>query len=196
MRHSIHMAGHAFRLRPIELADAPLIISLRSDADRTRYLHGVPLDVAAQEEYLNNYFSRPGDYYFVIQRLPAGGGGAEGLIGIYDVDTKLRCGSWGRWIVEPRSSAAIESAWLIYRIGFERLSLDQMYTHTLVENASVLSFHDRAGLIRRRRLDGYYELGGERCDAIEHVLTRDRWPATSINLERRAARLASRLNVG
>ena len=81
------MAGHAFRLRPIELADAPLIISLRSDADRTRYLHGVPLDVAAQEEYLSNYFSRPGDYYFVIQRLPAGGGGAEGLIGIYSTST-------------------------------------------------------------------------------------------------------------
>ena len=138
----------------------------------------------------------PDDYYFVIQRLPAGGGGVEGLIGIYDVDAELRSGSWGRWIIEPGSSAAIESAWLIYRVGFELLWLEEMYTHTLVENASVVFLHDRAGLIRHGRLDGYYELNGERCDAIEHVLTRDRWPATSIDLERRAARLALRLNVG
>jgi len=194
MRHDIHLSGHAFSLRPIELSDAPLIVSLRGHARRTRYLHRIPLDLRAQEGYLNRYFDRDGDYYFVIDRLAADGDRAEGLIAIYDVDVEHRRAEWGRWVIRPRSLAAIESAWLIYRVGFERLGLEEMYCHTLVDNTAALSFHDRAGLVRHRRLEGFVELDGERRDVIEHLLTRDQWRTTSVNLARRAQQLALRMN--
>jgi RimJ/RimL family protein N-acetyltransferase len=193
MRHDIRLTGHGFALRPIELGDEGLIVDLRSDADRTRYLHRIVRDPAQQAEYLNRYFDRDGDYYFVIERMAGEDRCPEGLVSIYDLDRDRRRAEWGRWILRNGSLAAVESTWLIYRVAFERLNLSEVYCHTLSDNAEVLSFHDRAGLERTQRLKGLIEIDGELHDAIEHVLTRDRWPRTSANLERLAARLALRL---
>ncbi len=193
MRHEIRIAGHAYRLRPIELHDAGLVVDLRSDPQRARYLHRISLEVAAQERYLNAYFERDGDYYFVVERQVAQGNSAEGLIGIYDMDPVARRGEFGRWIVRPGSMASVESAWLIYRVAFEQLGLDEIYCHTIVNNTAVVSFHDRAGLTRARQLEGYFEIDGKRWDAIEHSLKREQWPATSDRLEATAKRLAHRL---
>jgi RimJ/RimL family protein N-acetyltransferase len=192
MRHNIRLDGYGFRLRPIELGDAPLIIELRGDQNRTRHLHPIPLDVTAQETYLQRYFERPDEYYFVIERH-RGLRRPEGLISIYDLDPTRRRAEWGRWIIAPRSLAALESAWLIYRVAFDRLDLDEVFCHTLVDNSPVLSFHDRAGLERSRRINGLYEIGGRRHDVIEHVLTRDRWRATDLFLRERAQQLAGRM---
>jgi RimJ/RimL family protein N-acetyltransferase len=193
MRHEIRLQGYAFSLRPIELTDAPLIVSLRSDPDRTRFVHRVPLDTAAQEAYLASYFERDGDYYFVVERNGADQGAAEGLIALYNLDPERRRAEWGRWVLRSGSLAAVESAWLIYRVGFDHLDLEQVYCHTVALNASVLSFHDKVGLARARRLEAFVELDGERHDVIEHVLDRAMWPDTSARLEDRAKRLASRL---
>ncbi len=192
MRHDIHVRGHAFCLRPIELADASLILQLRSDVVRTQYLHRIPLDLASQESYLNAYFARAGDYYFVVDRLATTHDSAEGLVGIYDVDHERRRAQWGRWVIRPDSLAAVESAWLIYRTAFERLGLDEIYSQSFVENTSVLAFHDRSGL-SRHRIAGHFDIDRGRCDVIEHVLTRAQWPETSALLGRQAERLAQRL---
>jgi hypothetical protein len=149
--------------------------------------------VAAQRKYLEGYFQRDGDYYFVIERLERGGGASEGLVGIYDVDERRRRAEWGRWVIQPQSLAAVESAWLVYRVGFELLHLESMYCRTLLRNAPVVSFHDRTGLERSRRIEAFCEIDGETCDAIEHLLSRERWPLTAQKLEPRAKRLAERL---
>jgi len=194
MRHDIRISGHAFALRPIERADAGLIVELRSDDERARYLHRIPLDVAQQARYLERYFERPGDYYFVVERIAGGTGQPEGLIGIYDVASDPARAEWGRWFLRKGSLAAVESAWLIYRVAFERLKLSEVYCHTLTDNVEVLSFHDRVGLARRHRLQGLVELDGRAHDVIEHVLVREQWPPVSAELEGLAVRLARRLN--
>jgi RimJ/RimL family protein N-acetyltransferase len=194
VQHDIHLRGYAFSLRPIQLSDAPLLVSLRGDPNLTRYMSRIPRTVEAQEDFLNGYFERPGDYYFVVEREGNGTGErAEGLVAIYDVDPEQRRAEWGRWVIRPQSLAAIESAWLIYRVGFECLALDEIYCHTLVDNASVLSFHDKAGLIRHQELEGFYEIERQARDVVQHVLTLDRWPETSAHLASRAERLAERL---
>lgn len=193
MRHDIRLTGHAFALRPIELDDAGLIVALRGDAERTRFLHAIPLDVGAQTEYLERYFEREGDYYFVVERIGGETDRAEGLISIYDVDRDAARAEWGRWILRDGSLAAVESAWLIYRVAFERLELGQVYCRTLSENTEVLSFHDRAGLTRAGRHEGFIGTDGRAQDAIEHVLTREQWPRVCAKLERLAVPLARRL---
>jgi RimJ/RimL family protein N-acetyltransferase len=190
MRHDVTVSGHAFAIRPVQPADAGLIVRLRSDQERTRHLHPIALEESAQREYIARYLDRDDDYYFVIERIGAGG---EGLIGLYDVDLRARRAEWGRWILSPRSLGAVESAWLIYRVGFELLGLDEIYCRTLAENESVLSFHDRCGLVRRRRIEGGATLDGEQHDLIEHVLTTAGWPETSRQLEDRATRVAARM---
>jgi RimJ/RimL family protein N-acetyltransferase len=195
MRHEIHMRGHGFALRPIEPADASLIIELRRDTHRARYLHEIPLDHDSQVEYLNRYFERDADYYFVIQRAVSPEGcPAEGLVGIYDVDERGERAEWGRWILREGSLAAVASAWLIYRVAFERLDLREVYCRTLSDNAPVLSFHDRMGLVRTRHIEAAVEIDEEQQDVIEHVLRREQWPSVAANAERLAARVALRLD--
>ncbi|MEJ7813448.1 MAG: GNAT family N-acetyltransferase [Gemmatimonadaceae bacterium] len=188
MRHEIRLQGAAFALRPVELSDARLIVALRTDGDRTRFLHPTPPSIQAQEEFLERYFAREGDYYFVVERRDSHV--PEGLISVYDIDSGARCGEWGRWVVRSGSLAAVESVLLIFRAAFEVLDLEMVYSRTLVQNERVVSFHESCGLETHAVLPRYTRIGGEQHDAIEHRLTRARWPQIEPGLRAHADRIA------
>lgn len=194
MRHELRMEGCAFGLRPVGQGDSAFIVTLRSGNERARFLHPISPDIRVQEKWVEEYFSRQGDYYFVIERLEPRMN--EGLVAIYNVNPLGRCAEWGRWIVRPGSWAAVESALLVYRMGFEVIDLAEIYCRTIVENSSVVSFHDSSGLEQRAVLPGYFELHGLKYDAVEHVLTRERWPLVREKLVAQAQRIAKRLNRG
>lgn len=192
MRHSLEVDGSAFRLRPVGLDDAAFIAELRSDPERARYLHKGAPDPAAQQRWLLEYFKTPGDCYFVIENRASRT--REGTAGIYHINAARRDAEWGRWILRRGSLAALESACLVYRTGFELLGLDSIYCRTIAENAAALAFHDSFGVERMRRLPRYFECGGRHLDAIEGCLTRARWLALRESVERKAARAAAWVN--
>lgn len=192
MRHDISVSGYAFRLRPIELSDAQLIVNLRtSQPERSQFLHPISSDVDLQKEYLNKYFDTPNDYYFVIERLNTAK--PEGLIGIYDIQNQT--GEWGRWILDKTSLASIESCLLIYKIGFDCLSLREIYCRTISSNKAVVSFHDSCGIPRNRLLHSFFTLGNQKCDAIEHRINIKQWNSTQQILESKSQQIAKRLNI-
>jgi RimJ/RimL family protein N-acetyltransferase len=176
----------------VERSDARLIVALRSDLARARYLHPIVAEVGAQEAYIEQYFARPGDYYFVIENRQSGQ--AEGLIAIYDIVGGSA--EWGRWVLRPGSLAALESVLLIYRIAFGARSLREVYCRTAAPNAQAASFHDTCGLERRGPLAQHYQLGDQRYDAIEHVLRQERWPTVRDGLVRRVQQLSRRPRSG
>ena len=193
MRHEYSLDGHAFRLRPVGIDDAAFIVELRAgDAERTRYLHPVSPDISAQREWLNRYLERENDYYWVIERMTPQG--AEGLVGIYDVNLAAETGEWGRWVVRKGSFAAPESALLVYRAAFEQLKLRSVYCITVAENRRVLSFHDSCGLKRVATLPAHFTLGGgQRFDAVKHLCEAADWPAVRGRLDPQAELVARRL---
>jgi RimJ/RimL family protein N-acetyltransferase len=191
MRHDLRVDGHAFRLRPIADSDAQLVLQLRCDPDLRRFIHATPPRLSDQLAWLASYYERPGDYYFVVERRSDLR--AEGLIGIYEIDSLARTAEWGRWILQRGSLAAPESAWLIYRCAFEQLSLDRVYCRTLVDNAAVVSFHDSCGISQTRHLPQHFELEGHKHDAIEHTLERLAWGEVASTLEPIARAVARRL---
>jgi RimJ/RimL family protein N-acetyltransferase len=191
MRHSLTIDGPAFRLRPVRIADAAFIAELRADPERGRYLHHGPAGAVCQRGWLETYFERQDDYYFLIENRETGA--PEGTVGIYNAGWSIggggqlqRDAEWGRWILRRGSLAAVESACLVYRMGFEMLDLDSVYCRTIVENASALAFHDSFGMERGRVLPGYLHA----LDAIQCRLTRPRWLALRDGLEAKAARAA------
>lgn len=193
MLHQYSLNGYAFRLRPVGVDDAEFIVELRAgDPERTRYLHPVPPDVPAQREWLRRYLERENDYYWVIERMASGA--AEGLVGVYDVNSAAQTGEWGRWVVRRGSLAAAESAWLVYRAAFEQLKLKSVYCITVAENRRVLSFHDSCGLKRVAVLPAYFTLGGgRRFDAVKHLCEAADWAAVRSRLEPQAELVARRL---
>lgn len=192
MRHELNLRGAAFGLRPVRDDDAEFIVGLRSDPELGRWLNPTSPHVADQLDWLARYYERPGDYYFVIERLSTGA--AEGLIGVYDVEGGEA--EWGRWLLKPGSLAAVESAALIYRCAFELLDLDAVCCRTLAANERVVSFHDSCGIAERRLLPGHVELRGERRDAVEHRLRREAWGAVDARLSQLAQLTARRLQRG
>jgi RimJ/RimL family protein N-acetyltransferase len=189
MQHDHRMEGHAFAIRPVDLPDAPLLASLRSDPTRARFLHANTNDPAAQERWLRTYFGRAGDYYFAIERRRDGR--VEGFVALYDVNEAERTAEWGRWILRADSLAAAESACLVLRFAFERLGLRRVVSRTIAENAQVVGFHDRAGIPRSRMLPQYADLGGRRYDSVEHALDGDAARAVLARLDEVAARVAA-----
>ena len=170
MQHNYTLEGNSYILRPVKKSDASFIASLRSDQDLTKFINKVTSNVADQEAWLESYFLRPDDYYFVVERKSDKR--QEGLISLYDVDENKGVGEWGRWILRKDSSAAVESAYLIYMFAFETLSLNKTVCRTILENKKVCSFHDSCGLARQRTLPRYLE---DHFDAVEHVLTKPEW---------------------
>lgn len=191
MKLDLRICGFAFGLRPIALEDADFIVQLRSDRKRGRFLHPVPLSVEAQRAYLRRYLEREDDYYFVVERHRDNS--REGLVGIYNLDPRARSAEWGRWILRPGSLASVETALKIYEAAFEHLQLEQICAHTIVDNRSVVSFHDHSGLKRHALRRAYYIIEGQAYDAIEHVLNRSDWPQVKQLLEPRARLIAQRI---
>lgn len=186
------MEGYAFRLRPITDDDAALVVELRSNPELNRFLHASSNRVEDQLAWLAHYYEREGDYYFVIERrtnsMP------EGVIALYDVDLVTNSGEWGRWILKPGSLAAVESAYLIYRVAFELLGLDSVYCRTVADNGKVVSFHDSCGISARQLLPQHFELGGRRHDAVEHRVDLASWIGIKPRLEKLAQLTARRVD--
>lgn len=193
MRHDLTSEGIAFKIRPVREDDAEFIISLRNNPDLNQYLHQTSNQVSDQIEWLRKYFERAGDYYFVIERQETGA--AEGLISIYDVDESQRIAEWGRWILKPKSLAAVESAMLIYQVAFNSLNLKTVFCRTVADNKSVVSFHDSCGIPDKKLLPDHFSLNGRSLDAVEHRVDFNTYQKMKPKLEtlaRATARMMSR----
>jgi len=191
MDHDIHVTGHAFRIRPVCDEDADFIVTLRTTPALSRYINPGAQTVEAQLSWLDSYYKRAGDYYFVLERQS--NGLSEGLVSIYDQTPDGESAEWGRWVIQPSSFGATESALLIYRCAFECLRLESIHCRTLLENSKTVSLHDACGLSKRVELRNYVNINGQMHDAIEHTLYRSDWPAVSARLERRARFMAEKM---
>ena len=88
-------------------------------------------------------------------------------------------------MVKRGSLAAVESAWLVYRMAFEQLDLVTVFSRTMVQNEKVISFHESCGCLPRAtvRIDGE--------DFVEHELVRSLWLSVGPELGLKARRIAA-----
>jgi RimJ/RimL family protein N-acetyltransferase len=191
MRHDFRVTGYAFRIRPAASSDAAYIVGLRTRS--AGFLNRGAANVDEQLTWLERYFDRPGDYYFVVETID--GKRREGLIALYDVRWPDATGEWGRWVLEEGSNAAVESALLVYRFAFDRLRLASVRCRTLAANAKVVAFHDSCGLTRTSA-SSTIDHNGRPCPAVEHSLSASEWPHVMCRLDALASRFSARTTDG
>lgn len=193
MRHNFFVSGSAFRLRPVNDEDAEFIRDLRCDPGLNAFLHATNSTTQDQLDWLSSYYQRPNDYYFVVERID--NCAPEGIISLYEVELNTpKQAEWGRWILKSSSLAAVESAALIYKFGFEILDLESIYCRTVAANEKVVSFHDSCGIINRKILEHHFQLDSKaRVNAVEHRLDKNLWPEISARLQRLSDLTALRL---
>jgi len=170
LKHAYEIGGFGIRLRPVRMEDAGFIVWLRNLEHARGKLGDSAKDVETQEAWLNSYFEREGDYYFIIEtaaRTPVG------AYGIYNV-TKPSAES-GRWVIQPEVTAAIPSALLAFELAFGKLGLTELRVKTVSTNEQVLSLNRKFGFRQTRVEAGAQMIEGQPIDMIHFVLTAEEW---------------------
>ncbi len=143
------LQGRYVTLKAVELQDSEFILKLRTDIRFSKYINATKNDIEVQRRWVNCQREREGDYYFTVNSC---GGSKIGLISLYNIDhTGAEC---GRWISEGNAIENLETIKLIHEFGFDMLGLNQIYTQTVKENLSVVSFWKRFG----GYFDGYVDI--------------------------------------
>lgn len=197
MKHNIRINGYSYRLRPVSIEDAQFIVETRlEDEKKSQYVHKISPDVNLQINWLNKYFERDGDYYFVVENIFTNE--KEGLISIYDINGDVA--EWGRWVLKRGSLGALESVNLIYKVAFEKLGLQEVYTKTVEDNTTVVNFHKSINAKFRAVLKDEFELEGKTYNAVEQYVDREYYfSELQDNLEQKCQKLFERnmkANVG
>ena len=133
--------------------------------------------VAGQQKWLEAYFAREGDYYFIAE---SPGGIPVGTYGIYDVVGRVA--ESGRWIMRPNVTAALPSGFALCEIAFRQLHLSELIGTTVATNLPVLSLNRKFGWRQTRVVTGAQVIGGQPVDLIHFVLTPAAWDQAQARL--------------
>jgi RimJ/RimL family protein N-acetyltransferase len=137
--------GKTLVFRDAAVDDAGFILGLRTDELKSRHLSRTSGALADQQAWLAGYGQRDGEVYFVIESLA---GEKLGTVRLYDAQGDSFC--WGSWILSDAapSSAAIESALMVYAYALDTLGFTNAHFQVNLANERVCAFHERFGAQR------------------------------------------------
>jgi RimJ/RimL family protein N-acetyltransferase len=166
IRKAAQIVGKTLQFRDANLADAAFILSLRTDAERSRHLSAVSADLADQQDWLAHYAQAEDQAYFIIEHQQE----AIGTVRLYDPQGDSFC--WGSWILKSTSTshAALESALMVYAYAVDHLGFRAAHFDVRQGNERVWKFHERFGAKRvaETALDYYYQIKSEAISASRY----------------------------
>jgi len=149
----ITLKSKTLYFRPIEVADAEFILSLRTDERYNKFLSPVTGFIYDQVDFIMTSKDKD-EYYFIIHRKSDDK--RIGAVRIYNfIGDSFE---WGSWILtddKPRY-AALECAIAIYDFGFSELGHTRCHMHIMKEHKHVLKFHRRMGVVIVKEVDGMF----------------------------------------
>jgi len=159
LRKATQVQGEILRFRDAKVNDAAFILSLRRDAEKSRYLSVVSGELSEQQAWLQRYAQLEDQAYFIIEFQ----GEPIGTVRLYDPQGDSFC--WGSWILKTGapSHAAIESALMVYAYALDHLGFTSAHFDVRKGNERVWKFHERFGARRvaETELDFLYQLDHE-----------------------------------
>lgn len=170
MQHSLTAEGFGIRLRPVVMGDAAFIVWLRNLEGSIGRVGDSATTVQEQQAWLEVYFSRPQDYYFIVE---SNRGLPIGTYGIYDV--KQNSAELGRWIIRPSVPAAIPSAILVHDLAFKRMNLESLRGTVVASNLRVRSVNRKLGYKELNIVPNAQVIGGRLVDIVHHLMTPTSW---------------------
>lgn len=162
------------RLRFVEEEDAAFILKLRLDERYNQFLSSVSPDLQSQKDWIKQYKKdeqAKKQFYFIIERLD---GTPCGTVRVYDLKEESFC--WGSWILNEDKTrySALESAFLVYKFGFEVLGYKKSHFDVMKGNERVISFHKKMGAIETGEdaENYYFEISESVVNAAQEKLAR------------------------
>lgn len=153
--------GNTLVFRNAEVKDANFILSLRLDSRKAKHLNQTSSELECQIEWLKSYAENSDQAYFVIESQF---GVPLGTVRLYDPQGDSFC--WGSWILAAGapSTAAIESALMVYAYACDCLGFKTAHFDVRKGNERVWRFHERFGAVRvfESELDYFYKIENEK----------------------------------
>jgi ribosomal-protein-alanine N-acetyltransferase len=171
------LIGSKVYLRPLEKADAPLIVPWFNDQEVIRTLHRYrPLTLKEEEEFLEQVMRDEGNVALGIvlretDRL-------IGVTGLHHTDFRNRHCSFGILIGEKTEwgkGYGTEATGLVVRYAFETLNLNRVWLQAYEYNQGGLRAYEKVGFQREgvQRQDCFRE--GRYWDTILMAILREDW---------------------
>ena len=173
MRHTLTTQGYGIRLRPVHLEDAPFIVWLRNlDYVKGRVGDSAE-DIESQKQWLNNYFERKGDYYFIVETLNTIPLGTYAIYNLIDTRAEI-----GRMIIRPGVPALVPASILLLDLLYGPMGIAQVRAATVAGNLAIHSFLRKGGFRRVQVQHAGRVIGGRAVDLLHFVQTREDWLRT------------------
>jgi RimJ/RimL family protein N-acetyltransferase len=159
IRKALRLQGRTLTFRDATTDDAAFILSLRTNAEKSRYLSAVSGELLEQQDWLARYACDDEQAYFIIESQ----GEPIGTVRLYDPQGDSFC--WGSWILKDGrpSHAAMESALMVYAYALDHLGFADAHFDVRKGNERVWRFHERFGARRfgETEFDYLYKIHGE-----------------------------------
>jgi RimJ/RimL family protein N-acetyltransferase len=167
------VAGLYLDLRLIQPGDAEYVYALRSNPAYNAHLSHVIGTAEDQRRWIETYKQREAEgreVYYIIERRT--NGRPCGLVRLYGIEGDRF--TWGSWILDAGkpAKAALESAVLVYDIGFGEFGANKAVFEVRRQNDRTLAFHRRFGAVETStsETDIYFMLSREQflADRLGH----------------------------
>jgi RimJ/RimL family protein N-acetyltransferase len=163
LRKAARVVGKTLSFRNATVQDAAFILSLRTDAEKSRYLSAVSGELAEQQAWLARYSQANDQAYFIIEYRDE----PIGTVRLYDQQGESFC--WGSWILkyDCPSQAAVESTLMVYAYAVDHLGFKGAHFDVRKGNERVWQFHERFGAQRtgETELDYLYRIEATAIEA-------------------------------
>ena len=177
--------GLTVKLRSIEESDAEVTYKMRTDPEKTRFVHQITGTVEDQRNYIKRQRTLPGDYLFMVENLK---GEPIGMKGVYNHDPVKKTVETGRFIGYGSQVENIEALKLSFDFVFDILGVDKIIMAALENNKVMLGIQKRFGVefTHRGRLEGIAQ------DVLYSVLTKEAYAISRVKVQKLIERFAGR----
>ena len=177
--------GKTVRLRSMEERDAEVTHRMRTDPQKSRFIHKDEGGVEHQREFIKWQRNEPGDYYFVIEDLD---GNIIGMKALYKYDVERKTVESGRFLGFGSQVQNMEALMRSFDFAFEKLGVEEILMSALENNSQMLSIQKRFGV----RFTGRFHEEGMEFDNLCSVLTKERYAVSRPKIETLINRFADR----
>jgi ribosomal-protein-alanine N-acetyltransferase len=171
------LIGEKIYLRPIERADAPLLVSWINHPEVTRTLRRHrPMNLQVEEEFIDRTARSDTDLavLIVVKETDT----PVGTAGLHHIDAKNRHAEFGIMIGEPGEwgkGYGSEATRLMLRHAFETLNLNRIWLHVYEYNDRAIRSYEKLGFTKEGVLRQENFREGRYWDTIVMALLREEW---------------------
>ena len=180
------LEGRTVRLRSIEEKDAEISHKMRTDPEKSRYIHKDRGSVEEQRKFIAWQRLQPGDYYFIVEDMQKNPIGLKGLVGLDREKNEIES---GRFIGFGSYVQNMETLKLGFDFAFDILKVDRITMSALEGNTRMLSIQKRFGAVYTHR----HHENGMLYDNLYSVLTRESYSAIKGKIDDIINRFSKRL---